>query len=365
MLKLIIKIKLMRSLLEMNSLDRLGIFFISGNGPISSSTDPNIIDLVGLRSRRDLFQRQRAALKITDNYILNRVATTSDNALDFNLIPSDDPDIVNAVSPDSSFDDLADLFIPPLPLESSGLTDLWHFDDCYGAGELALGKWGCSQKIGLGANKFTASLSSFLDLNNFSFSFDYKKTLTFARVYFDLRDSAGRKLLFTLEPGLLTVDGLPGSGWRYYKDIPFDDSWRRAVFVVNRAAKRWTLYIDGQEIVQDALIEDLSFFDRLEISADCDPILLDELAVWNRPLSPAEILSDYLANAPYSPVTEREPQKTAELTHLWSFNEGAGLVALDSVKGDDFHNLPDSWVSRHDGGGAWKRNGKRNRRGFF
>jgi hypothetical protein len=323
------------------------------NAPVSSSTDPDIVDLVGFGSDATYFKGSAPALKITDNYILNRIATTGDNASDFNLIPSDDPDIINAASPDSSFSDLADLFTPPVPLESPGLTDLWHFDDCYGEGERAVGKWDCSRKIGLGAKEFTASLSSSLDLNNFSLSFDYKKALIFARVNFELYDNSGRKLLFILEPGLLTVEGLLGSDWRYYRDIPFDNSWRRAVFTVNRAAKRWALYIDGKEIVKDAFIEDLSSFDRLEVSADCDPILLDELAVWNRPLSPAEILSDYLANVPYSPMLGREPQKIAELIHLWNFNEGAGPVALDSVGDVDFQGLLNSWTSRHNNGGAW------------
>lgn len=317
-----------------------------GNGAISSSTDKNILDVVGFGSNATYFRGSGPASEIPDNYYLNRLGFNNDNRLDFNLLLSDDP----SISTSSSSTINTSLFIPPTPIVSENIVGLWHFDECYGTGNWGIGKWECSRNLGYDNEKFSEKLNSAISLNNFSLSFYYKESSElYSRLAINLKKSDGDNLRLAIEPSMLTVDGLPNSASRYYKPVPFDSSWHRATLVVDQSADYWAVYIDGREIVKENFWADLPTVSSLEISGDCGPYLLDELAVWNRSLSPEEIMTDYVIDAPYSPTLNREPQQPPSLFHFWDFTEDSGLVAADSVGSSPLSVASNSWTGRsHD-----------------
>jgi hypothetical protein len=313
-----------------------------GNQPISSPTDANIVDMVGFGPDATYWQGQRPAVAITDNYILQRIATSSNNWTDFNLMPSDDPSII-----DNEPDDNLDLYIPPTPLISPDLTNLWHFDECYGPGTWTVGKWDCARVVGDRHDKIQLSLDPAANLNTFSMSFYYKKTIDNPRVVVRLSSAdSDDKLGLILEPGLLTVEGLPESEWRYYVNVPFGDDWHQATLVINQASDYWAVYIDGRELVREDFMARLATMTDLELSGDCYPTLVDELAIWRRALSSAEVAANYSAAVPFSPVVERTPQLAAQLLHAWDFEEDNGALAVDSVGRTTLTVSPDTWVGR-------------------
>jgi hypothetical protein len=323
-----------------------GYTFYLGNGPISSNSDDNIRDLVGYGPDATYWQGSRPALEITDNYILNRVATSRNNFSDFNLIPSDDPSIINP----NPKDDL-DLFVPPTPITSSGLTNVWHFDECYGAGSWTVGRWDCARQFGANYDPASFSLSPVANLNAFSVSFYYKKTTDYPRVTLRLSSpDSDDHIALILEPGLITAEGLPDSQWRYYVDIPFDDAWHQATLVINQADDYWSIFIDGRERVRETFWARLdNNMTDLKLSGDCNPVLVDELATWNRSLTADEIASNFAAAAPYSPLSVRPSQTAAQLLHAWDFEEDTGSLAVDSVGRTTLSVAPSSWVGRkHD-----------------
>lgn len=312
------------------------------NGPVSSSSDANIIDLVGFGAEASYFKGSGPAVAISDNYILNRIARTNNNNLDFNLIPSDDPAIASSSnSIDSSF-----LFIPPVTIKSDNLMNLWHFDECYGPGKWAVGRWDCAREVGYQCDNLVGTLSPAVNLNNFSVSFYYHNSFDYPQVNFRLFDTLGGQASLILEPNLVTVEGLPNSEWRYYMNIPFDDNWHQATLVVNQASDYWAVYIDGQEIIRASFLAQLSTITSFSVGGNRGSVLLDELAFWNRPLTPEEISSYHSAAAPFSPLINREPQKVAKLVNLWEFNEDAGIVAQDNFGNTELKVPGTVWTGR-------------------
>ncbi len=331
--------------------DGNGYSLYLGKGAIGSSTDPDIIDLVGFGPEASYYEGNGPAPAIPDAYILNRLADTNDNSTDFNLIASDDPD-AGSVDPIIN----PDLFIPPVPIVSPGLTDLWHFTECYGIGNWAVGKWDCARRFGSrGEGPLRIPLNQPLDLNDgFSLSFYYKKELGAARVKVTASNADGRTFYLMTDDSLLQIEGLPNSQFRYYQGMPADYQWHKITLVINQAEDYWEVYIDGNRIVQETFWERLPVISDIEIGNDLDAVLFDELAVWNRPLSASEIKADYEADAPYSPMPERENQEAAELVNFWSFEEDTGQTALDSIGGAVLNLAADAWVGRSHGNYAIK-----------
>lgn len=348
-----------------------------GNDALSSYDDPDILEAVGFGTDATYYTGSGPAPTITDNYILNRVATSGDNHLDFNLIPSDDPGIDWSTSPAATgTDEIAtsseatatgssetatstdqsvanpDLFSAPTPIDSDGLTDLWHFDECYGDGDWAVGRWDCARRVGYGFKALTAGLSPGADLNSFTLSFYFKKDGQFPRFNFDLAN-ADQALNLILERSLLTINGLPNSQGRYYgAELFLDDDWHQATLSADWDQGVWIFYLDGQEKYRATFAARLPFnLSDLKIFGDGDPALIDEIALWNRPLAADEVLANYLAAAPFAPLTVRPPQTAATLLYDWDFNEGdlsggASPTAIDSVGGETFNIRPADWFWR-------------------
>jgi hypothetical protein len=313
-----------------------------GNAAISSSTDRNIVDLVGFGPDSKYFAGSGPASAIPDNYFLNRLATSGDNSKDFNLLRASGPETATTTDAvDKSF-----LYIPPVPWQSAGLTDLWHFSECYGPGGWGLGIWDCAKKIGSDQDKFTGSLDQSLSLNNFSLSFYYHKSIGYPRFTLHLYQDDNVQAALTLEPGILAVDNLMGSQGRYFTSLPFDEAWHQISLVINQDNDYWAVYLDGQEKIYTTFLANLSFINKWQADGDAGDILLDEVAIWKRALSPTEVAANYAAKVPFSPMPSRPPQELARLINLWKFKEDAGGVARDEISGVSL-NLPGvTWVGR-------------------
>ena len=320
-----------------------------GNGAISSSTDENIVDAVGYGNDATYFLGSGPAPEIKDNYILARVASTSDNSKDFSLILSDEPGLITTsstlivASSTSVLDWTA--YIAPTPINSDGLTDLWHFDECYGNDyKWGVGKWGCALEINP-TDTLIATLTPAYDLDNFSLSFNYKQD-TYPRLNVELSNSYDEKINLQLTTAITQIDGLPETKWRYYQDyISNDNLWHQATLVVSRAEHYWSLYIDGQPKLGETFSAALPEMDKLKIYTDQSRTFIDELAFWHRVLSPEEILSNYNMNAPFSPVENREAQTAPVLKNFWHFDEGHGSTTLDNVGGLSLDVPAGTWTA--------------------
>jgi hypothetical protein len=348
-----------------------------GKGAISSSADADIVDAVGFGAAV-YFRGSAPALKIEDNYVLNRVHEYNDNSQDFNLIVSDDPEIVwdegtgesennsgtgsgqgsGDTGNNNQNDNPLGLFVAPAPLESPGIINLWHFSECYGQEVFSVGKFDCALMVGENLPKFKPGLNSEINLNQFSLNFYYrgaKVGVNSPELQLKLNNSNGQALNLLLAEGMLQIEGLPNSDWRYSLPSMFaNDSWHHFSLAVNQIGGYWTVNIDGQEIIRETLSQTLaSNFSDLEVSGSAIGTLIDELVFWNRSLDAAEIAANSLANAPFSPITERVAQAAPALKYFWDFNEGyelvnegGGIEAIDEIAGVKLKLPENSWVWR-------------------
>ena len=340
-----------------------------GKGPISSSTDSEIVDLVGFGPGASYWQGNGPAPAILDNYVLSRLTRSGNNNLDFNLIKSNDPGIDWTINPTGTgtstqiytFSPTAyDLFPQPLTINSSGLNYLWHFSECggnqaapvigtsnlnAGSERWLAGKFDCAQEAGLNYEKIQTTLNTPLDINNFSISFWFRSTQISPRLSLTLANANGDSINVTLEQGLMQFSGLPNPDWRYYQNFPFDNVWRQATLVVNRNAGYWSLYIDGVEKFHIDSYQLFPNMNLLEIGGNNGPYAIDELAIWSRALSPAEVMEIRSAEKQFSPIVLRTPQKIPELKHFWNFNEGIGTTSVDLVGDNDLTINQTAWLN--------------------
>lgn len=320
-----------------------------GNGPISSSSDQNIVDLVGFGAEASRFLGSGPALEITDNYVLSRISDSKDNRSDFKLLPTDDPSIVWTPEgqEESDFSALADLYVPPVPIDSEGIREVWHFDECSGSGKWLVGKWDCGRELGFRDEAVDLPLGSDLDLNAFSATFYFRREEKDPRVSFRLSNGDGVKLNLVLETDIIKIEGLPNSSWQYQTDLLNDYLWHQATLTVDRTGNYWTLYIDGQERIRQFFLNHLAEdIDSLTLSGDSGSTAIDEVALWDRPLSAEEAADYYEANAPFSPLAVRTAQAAASLLHFWDFDEGGGEYAYDSSGSSTLNIRSDLWALR-------------------
>lgn len=288
----------------------------SGNGPLSSMADENIIEAVGFGAEASYYQGSRPAPAILDNYILNRVATSGDNYLDFTLLASDDPSILWPGSTTTS----TSLFIAPNPINSPNLRNLWHFNECYGSGQWAVGKWDCAREIGFIYEPLSGVITP-LDGGKMTLSFYYKKSRWSPNLDFRLSNGQG-EIQINLQLGLLQLGGLPNSIGNYYDNVFPDDDWHQFVLVLDQEAGYWATYQDGQEQHYQSFLQSLpGGFIVFSVGGNQGSVLIDEIAFWDRPLSALEVADNYEAQAPFNPLASREPQTTAVRSYLWEFLE--------------------------------------------
>ncbi len=362
-----------------------GYTFYLGKGAISSSADVDIVDAVGFGEAK-YFQGAASAPSIIDNYFLNRVSNKNDNSLDFQLQVINDPSIVwedadnNNQSNDNQNNNQGDnqdnsqsnddnnqtedvpgdfvAFSSPVPINSGEISDLWHFDECYGEAHYAVGRFGCGLELRHNYSSIKPSLNQDINLNKTTISFYYRDASGLpgsTRFNLKLKNPSGQTVWLLLEQGLFQVEGLPNSAWRYFGPAAFpDDQWHNFSLVVDKEAGYWAAYFDGVEKYHQAFIHTLpSNFNELEIYGDMNSVFVDELAIWNRALSSTELLEHWQLAAPFSPVASLATQQPATLQYFWNFNEGhefanegGGTEAVDEVAGLKLILPENSWVWR-------------------
>jgi len=312
-----------------------------GQDAISSSTDPDVIDLVGFGTDATFFEGAGPAPEITDNYILVRQEQSHNNQTDFSLVFTNDPGASQSTEETPN-----NLPVDAVTFDSPGLKQIWHFAECYGEGRWAVGRWDCAREVGFVYDHFVADLSSTLELENLSTNFYYKKGREDPRLIYHLNSSTGDRVSLILEPGMVTVEGLPNTQWRYHLNLPFEDVWHQATLVVNQPEDYWAVFIDGQEIIRESFFGRLGDVANLEITGDCGSFLIDELAIWERTLEAPEILAAYDAGLPFTPLITRPEQTAPVLSYFWEFEEDMGTVALDQVSSTTLAIWSNAWVGR-------------------
>lgn len=235
-------------------------------------------------------------------------------------------------------------------IDSPGLRYLWSFSECEGNGtadmishhsssalnggaQWMIGRWGCGRRISYnGAENFRADLSPALSGSNFSFAFQYKGDGEYGHPYFvfsNTEDNVG--LRFEIFATMFSFTGFPGLDGRYDANGYMDNKWHQGILVWNAAGGYWALYIDGQEMFFQNFSGLAPDFDNLQIGAYAGVVILDDIALWNRALSPEEIMAFAKANQPFNPQISREAPPSVNLLHSWKFDEASGRIAHDSV----------------------------------
>lgn len=357
-----------------------------GTASISSDEDTDIVDKVGYGEASYFETAPAEALK--KGYALERkVSATStieslssggleelwprlfdsnDNSADFILVPYDLAVIAaeNASSTTEISD--SDLFINPAGLDSENMTQLWHFDECYGeaaANELqasgqepvdfkrpdkwAVGRWGCAAGLTKLASSTNAVWKSPIDPNQMTVNFYYRNSganfsiaLKFANAA-----SSGRQAYMELSPYFTEAYGFPGPEGRL-PDLfwPSDNLWHQVSLVVNRSGGYWGLYLDGKEVYSYKYSGIMPTFTSFELSSQQNEIVaIDELSFWDRSLPATELRSINLLDQPFNPYTWPKQQEAAKLEHYWSFDENTGQIAKDSVGTDNIAVSAGQW----------------------
>lgn len=355
-----------------------------GTASISSDDDPDIVDKLGYGTAN--YYESAPAPKLEPGYALERKATANstiaslssggleelwprlfdsqDNSRDFLLIPYD-YDLIASQSEtgsqehpaklkDSVVDDEG-LFVNPDTLESEGLMQLWHFDECYGktmANELqfsdaapmdlkggdswTVGRWGCALKLIKSAASTKAALPPGFSARELTINY-YYQALTESNFSIMMRfnNSAPntQQLALELREHFTATSGFPGPN-KVFEDVkwPADNKWHQVSLVLSEEQGYWGLYLDGKEQYRYNYVGVIPEFDSWQIeSMQETPVALEELAMWQRALSASELKEINSWNLPFSPYTWPEPQKQLELQHYWDFNENNGLIAYDKV----------------------------------
>lgn len=380
-----------------------------GTGAISSDDDNDIVDRLGYGSA--LYYSSAPAPALIPGYALERRANaqstieslssggleelwprlydSGDNSYDFLLIPYDyelikaaeeendppapeeennDEEEEAGSSPEELVDDGEGLFVNLAGLDSDNLTQLWHFDECFGAKQSnalaalsahpetltaadlwGIGKWGCALKLNADNRSLKSDLPSDFDSNNFTIAFYYKNDVSgnfFIDWRLNNRNPETQQFALNLNEYRTEINGFPGPNGVFFDIVwPADNQWHQVALVVNQIAGYWALYLDGQEqhyYENTWIIPDFTDWE-IELRPNTPAVLIDELAMWLRPLSEAELKEIFDYNLPFNPYTWPSPQLAPELEHYWRFDENNQEVARDEIGGDDLAIKVQDW----------------------
>ena len=319
-----------------------------GTGAISSSNDVDVIDALGFGPDATYFIGSGPAPAIPEYYTLQRIATSSDNSLDYELVATDK--LPATSTPEVEEDvDLASSTPGLVSIASDNISHLFHFDECYGDGQWAVGKWDCARESGYSYESINIPLDPVVDTNNFSFSFYYRKSRPDVP-NISLKLSNGEDhIQVSLDQGLVQLEGLPNSEWRYYDDVPIENDWNQVTLVVSANNNYWALYIDGEELHRVEFDDEMIMANSVEISGSTESFLIDELVFWDRALETEEILANYISDLPYKPLAVAENSGPLELLYSWDFNDNNENVTVDSVYEVELSLSPDFQVSGLEG----------------
>ena len=240
-------------------------------------------------------------------------------------------------------------------LDSPGLWRLWSFSDCVGSttpemvskqankslrlnGSWAIGRWGCgyilpSAEMGL----VSADLDPALSGENFSLAFQFQGDSDYANAHFTLNNQAENiSLRFELGANRMAFFGFPGMAGQYQIPNYMDGTWHHASLVWNALGEYWAFYVDAQELFRTDFSGLAPGFDNLSLGAFNGKFIIDDLALWNRALSVAELETIASSVQPLGPQKNYAPIPELSLRHAWSFDEASGSIAEDSVGNIDW-----------------------------
>ncbi|MDP3836781.1 MAG: LamG-like jellyroll fold domain-containing protein [bacterium] len=236
-------------------------------------------------------------------------------------------------------------------IDSPGLLRLWSFSECTGssamdmvskstlnsltlAGKWQLGQWGCGYQLLYPPNIISANLSPALSGSNFSLAFRFKGNDDYSHPYVRLENTTENiALQLDIFGWMMEFHGFPGLQGRYDCPAYMNNTWHQAVLVWNAAAGYWSLFVDGQELFYQAFSGLSPDFNRFTAGAISGTNALDDVALWNRALTTAEIHAYAEANKPFNPQVTREAIPALSLLHSWKFDEISGSIAHDEVGG--------------------------------
>lgn len=261
-------------------------------------------------------------------------------------------------------EDNADLpFTMQAGIDSPDLQYLWSFSECSGdstqemitqksadalsGGDVwSIGRWGCGRRLSYAGDKrLSANLDPALSGSNFTFAFQYKGDGGYAHPYFIFSNTSEDIILrFDIFASMFEFSGFPGLAGRYDADGHMDNLWHQGFLIWNAQAGYWSLYLDGDVMFSQNFSGLSPDFDKIEIGALAGVIIVDDLALWNRALSEAEIQILFLADQPFNPQVSRNAPPNLQLKYAWNFDEISGSSAFDSVTGLEWSLSADSLV---------------------
>ncbi len=267
-----------------------------------------------------------------------------------------------------SHDNSRDFFVKTIPAPQAGansaeprsaadnLLHLWHFDECEGGyaydsvgGQTIRqktfwtpGRWGCASRQSWQPEyAIVETFSQPISGNQVSLSYYWRNYLypEEGRGHVYLLDSSG-KIMIGIAPSRYHITlycGIRVHRTNYFdvepdgtKTImPNDNNWHQIFLSYDQNGLFF--YVDGEFYHSLHDCGNLNDIASLKIAGENFPVERDELAIWNRAFGAEEIVEIYSAQRPFNPYQERKSQTAPELAHRWSFTEGEGATAADSI----------------------------------
>ncbi len=213
---------------------------------------------------------------------------------------------------------VADYCLAP-GLYLDNIIHLWHADECQGSntldyisGELSEinfswqeGKFACSFRQYYANGYLTKTLDESFSSNNFTLSFYYNNLNINSRPEMKFSNSiSGDFFRIRLYPTNTDFYNTPGAYLKDYALVwPSDGQWHFFTWVVNKPENYWVLYRDGVEVYRKNMESSLFIeVDEFRIKGDNNYNLMDEIAIFNRALSPTEIADIYDTDLPLNHI---------------------------------------------------------------
>ncbi len=346
-----------------------------GTASISSDDDIDIVDKLGYGEAQ--YFESAPAPALIKGYALERKASanstlelmmtggleefwprlfdSNDNSTDFILVPYD-LSLINVDNGETltASSSNSNLYVSPSGLDSENISQLWHFDECYGQvsynefqkmgqppvdlnsiQEWTVGRWGCAASIKYNSTSTKAIFANLLDPNQLTMNFYYRNHDESVGFYLSFTNPIenGQNASIEFSPYFTTINGFPGASGRLY-DIkwPNDNKWHQVSMVINRSGQYWALYLDAKEVYRYEYDGIIPAFKYLNIGGTTvNATDFDELSFWDRSLPISELKTINLLEQPFNPYQWPVAQNEAQLVHDWNFDENLGSLAKDSI----------------------------------
>ncbi|MCF7820164.1 MAG: thermonuclease family protein [Candidatus Pacebacteria bacterium] len=340
-----------------------GYSFYLAKGPVSSSVDEDIIDLVGFGVDSLYFEGVAPAVEIVENSVLSRKASASstlesmqtgehlglpfaydsnDNSFDFLLWPLEENNTSSGSGENSSSEDK--------------LLNLWHFNNCRANTSFdslsnlesssfdwywVKGENGCGLEASYREEPLILPLSENFLASNHSLSWQ-QRIKADARLVLSLQNANDNNFVLTFSHNYIESQAPNEEKIRHGEaKAGVDENWHQIFFSLSLDPPNFKIFQDQQLLVDQELGQRLESFDAISVRVENGDCALDQLAIFSPSLSETEKLS---LNYPLEPINL--PAKPAlTLKHYWSFDEGQGSLASDSASGYNFELDPSLWAN--------------------